>query len=349
MRPRNKEYRHLPPRMYQRTRKRKNGTTWTSFYYRDATGKDVPLGKDLDKARLKWAELEAKDKPGDLTMMKGIFDRYERDVIPKKGERTQKDNLAELKQLRPMFDGAPIDSITPANIAGYRDARTAKVRANREIALLSHVFNLAREWGLTERENPCQGIRKNKETPRDYYANAVVWDAVYGMAEPELKEAMDLAYLTGQRPADVISMRSDDIEGDYFMVTQGKTNLKLRILMHTEAGENSLGKLVREITERNAHHPSKYLLISKHGKRMTKGMLRLRWDKAREKAQQKAIDQGDPMLAAKIGGFQFRDIRPKAASEIVDIGDASLLLGHSKQEITKRVYRRIGATAKPSK
>lgn len=77
-------------------------------------------------------------------------------------------------------------------------------------------------------------------------------------------------------------------------------------------------------------------------------MLRLRWDKAREKAQQKAIDQGDPMLAAKIGGFQFRDIRPKAASEIVDIGDASLLLGHSNQEITKRVYRRLGATAKPS-
>lgn len=57
----------------------------------------------------------------------------------------------------------------------------------------------------------------------------------------------------------------------------------------------------------------------------------------------------DHMLAAKIGGFQFRDIRPKAASEIVDIRDASLLLGHTKQEITKRVYRRVGVTAKPSK
>ncbi|MBJ2230136.1 tyrosine-type recombinase/integrase [Pseudomonas simiae] len=349
MRPRNTEYRHLPPRMYQRTRKRKNGTTWTAFYYRDATGKDIPLGKDLDKARLKWAELEAKDKPGDLTIMKGIFDRYVRDVIPKKGARTQTDNLAELKQLRPTFDSAPIDSITPSNIAGYRDARTAKVRANRKIALLSHVFNMAREWGLTERENTCQGVKKNKETPRDYYANAVVWDAVYGMAEPELKEAMDLGYLTGQRPADVIIMRSDDTEGDYFLVTQGKTGQKLRILMRTESGENSLGKLVREITERNVGHPSKYLLINRHGKRMTKGMLRLRWDKAREKARLNAIDQGDPLLAAKIAGFQFRDIRPKAASEILDIGDASLLLGHSKQEITKRVYRRIGATAKPSK
>ncbi|MGY2176692.1 integrase [Pseudomonas azotoformans] len=256
------------------------GKVWVGYYYRDSTGKEIPLGGDLSKARLKWAELESKEKPADLTMMKGIFDRYVRDVIPKKGERTQKDNLAELKQLRPMFDGAPIDSITPASIAGYRDARTAKVRANREIALLSHVFNMAREWGLTERKNPCQGIRKNKETPRDYYANAAVWDAVYGMAEPELKEAMDLGYLTGQRPADVIVMRRD---------------------------------------------------------------------KAREKACAKAIEEGDPLLAAKIGGFQFRDIRPKAASEIIDIGDASLLLGHSKQEITKRVYRRIGATAKPSK
>jgi len=335
--------------MVRRKRPRKNGKVWVGYYYKDSTGKEIPLGGDLSKARLKWAELEAKEKPADLTTMKGIFDRYARDVIPKKGERTQKDNLAELKQLRPTFDGAPIDSITPANIAGYRDARTAKVRANREIALLSHVFNMAREWGLTERENPCQGVRKNKEVPRDYYANAVVWDAVYGMAGPELKEAMDLAYLTGQRPADVIIMRSDDTEGDYFLVTQGKTGQKLRILMRTESGENSLGKLVREITERNAHHPSKYLLINQYGKRMTKGMLRLRWDKAREKAQQKALDQGDPMLAAKIGGFQFRDIRPKAASEILDIGDASLLLGHSKQEITKRVYRRIGATAKPSK
>lgn len=42
-------------------------------------------------------------------------------------------------------------------------------------------------------------------------------------------------------------------------------------------------------------------------------------------------------------------IRPKAASEIKDIEDASLLLGHTKGDITERVYRRVGAIAKPSK
>lgn len=74
--------------------------------------KAIPLGKDLDKARLKWAELEAKEIPLDLRTMKGIFDRYIRDIVPKKAPRTQSDNLSEIKQLRPLFDNAPIDSIT---------------------------------------------------------------------------------------------------------------------------------------------------------------------------------------------------------------------------------------------
>ncbi|WP_223431553.1 tyrosine-type recombinase/integrase [Pseudomonas sp. GL-B-26] len=349
MRPRKTEYHHLPPRMYQRSRKRKNGAVWTAYYYRDLLGNDIPLGKELDKARIKWAELEAKEKPLDLRTMKGIFDRYIRDIIPKKAARTQKDNLAEIKQLRPMFDSAPIDSITPATIAGYRDARSAKVRANRELATLSHIFNIAREWGLTAKENPCQGVRKNKETPRDYYANDVVWDAVYKKAAQELKDAMDLAYLTGQRPADVLVMRKDDAVEGYLGVQQNKTNKKLRIQMTTGGEANSLGRLIAEISERNSRHVSSYLIVSRHGKRMTATMLRKRWDAARERAKMEAIEAGDELLAGRIGDFQFRDIRPKAASEITDVGEASLLLGHTKGDITERVYRRVGAIARPTK
>lgn len=66
-------------------------------------------------------------------------------------------------------------------------------------------------------------------------------------------------------------------------------------------------------------------------------------------ARLKAIDQGNPLLAAKIAGVQFRDIRHEAPPEILDIGDASPLLGHGEHEIAQRVYRRVGATAKPSK
>ncbi|MFJ2683232.1 hypothetical protein ACIOYV_05760 [Pseudomonas sp. NPDC087342] len=70
------ETRNLPSRMYQWTRPRKSGKDWIACYYLDPIGKAIPLGKDLDLAGIKWAELETKDKSLDLLTMKGIFDRY---------------------------------------------------------------------------------------------------------------------------------------------------------------------------------------------------------------------------------------------------------------------------------
>ena len=49
---------------------------------------------------------------------------------------TQDNYRKGLRQIRKAFTGAPIDALTPQVIAQYRDARKAKVRANREIALL---------------------------------------------------------------------------------------------------------------------------------------------------------------------------------------------------------------------
>lgn len=203
--------------------------------------------------------------------------------------------------------------------------------------------------GLTTQQNPCLGVRKNKEKPRDYYANEAVWRAVYEEAPVELKDAMDLAYLTGQRPAEVLSMRKDDLEGAYLLVSQGKTGKRLRIILEVNGVNNSLGTLLDRIKLSNRDHLSPFFILSASGKRLSWEMLRNRWQEARESARLKAISEKQPELANRIAQFQFRDIRPKAASEITDLGDASLLLGHSKEGITERVYRRIGAIAKPSK
>ena len=48
----------------------RSGSAITTVTQREKT----PLGTDLSKARLKWAELEAKEKPADLTTMMGLFD-----------------------------------------------------------------------------------------------------------------------------------------------------------------------------------------------------------------------------------------------------------------------------------
>ncbi|RMC99929.1 integrase [Aquitalea palustris] len=360
MRPKS-THRDLPPRMLRRVRTMKSGKVWESYFYngRDASGRriEIPLGHDLNEAKRKWAELECQDRPPETGLMRYIFDRYEREILPTKAVSTQRENLGCLGKLRKVFDGAPIDAITPQFIAQYRDKRgaVAPVRANREITLFSHVFNMAREWGYTARENPVKGVRKNKETPRDFYADAAVWDAVYGAACVELRDAMDLNYLTGQRPADVLKMRYSDIRDGALEVkpnkTQKSSGKKLRILLDDpDTGRTMLGQLIDRIRARarDTKLTSMCIVATPAGAALNQWTLRTRFDDARDTAAKAAEKAGDMALAKRIREFQFRDIRPKAASE-TDLAHASKLLGHTDKQITKTVYQRVGETVLPTK
>lgn len=337
----------LPFRMLRRTKRLKNGDVWVGYYYngRDDKGrrKEIPLGSDLNEAKRKWAELECKPAPAETGLMSHVFGRYERDILETKSPRTQKDNRDSLRQLRPFFDSAPIEAVTPQLIAQYRDKRSAKVRANREIALFSHVWNMAREWGYTAKENPVKGVRKNKETPRDFYADDAVWAAVYAEACVELQFAMDLDYLTGQRPADVLKMKFSDIKDGALEVQQNKTKKRLRILLESNGIKTELGKLVDRIRSRKVS--GIYLVVSESGLRLSMSMLQERFADARTKAAGKCADKD---LEDRIRKFQFRDIRPKAASE-TDLTHASKLLGHTDKQITQTVYRRVGEVVNPTR
>ena len=334
--------------MITRVRTLKSGKQWIGYYYdgRDENGKrkEISLGTDLDEARVKWASLERKTVPATTKTVGDLLRRYDRDVIPGKGIKTQKDNRKCLVHLIRAFDSAPMMAITPQIIAQYRDARTAPVRANREISLLSHAFNMAREWGIYKLDNPTRGVRRNKEEPRDVYVTDEVWMAVYQEAPADLRLAMDLAYLTGQRPADVRKMRWSEVDDDYLMVAQGKTALKLRIRLHQAGVPTGLGTLISMLDRSRPH-----LITTAEGKQLTEPMLRQRFEPARKRAAATATGNGDKDLAEAIMQFQFRDIRPKAASEIVSLEDASDLLGHTTQGMTKRVYRRVGKVVNPSK
>ncbi len=344
--PKNKE---LPPRMLKRVRRLKSGELWVGYYYngRDEAGKrkEIPLGTDLDEARIEWAKLERRAVPGVVRTVGDLLRRYERDIVPTKGQKTQRDNQKVIVQLLKAFDGAPLEGVTPQVIAQYRDARTAPVRANREIALLSHAYNMAREWGFTSKENPCRGVARNKEAPRDVYVTDEVWNAVYDLASADLQVAMDLAYLTGQRPADVRKMRWSEVSDDYLLVGQGKTSMKLRIRLNREDGSpTALGTLLSSL-----QRSGPTIVVSADGKPISEMMLRLRFEPARKAAAARALEAKDKDLAEAIMQFQFRDIRPKAASDIDSLADASDLLGHTTQDMTQRVYRRIGKVVNPVK
>jgi integrase len=349
--------RDLPPRMLRRTKKLKSGKLWVGYYYNgiDEAGarREFPLGTDILEAKKKWAEFECTPVPKDSKLLRHIFDRYQREIIPAKAPRTQKDNLEILTQLRPVFGDVAIDDVTPQHIAMYRDRRTAKIRANREITLLSHVYNLAREWGYTTKDNPARGVRKNPESPRDFYIDDQVWRAVYECAPEELQDALDLAYLTGQRPADVLKMSHHDVKDDSLFVQQEKTKKRLRVLIrHADGTPTQLAEVLERIRARPRKIKNLSLIATPAGKALNKGTLRTRFEAARERAIENAKSIGTEemlALAERVAQFQFRDIRPKAASDMGDLAAASKLLGHTEQQITKKVYIRVGEVVRPTK
>lgn len=338
---------NLPPRM--RARAKAGGVTW---YYYDAGGKprrEIPLGNDYASAVRKWAELEGDKTSGQLITFKHVADRYLREVIPTKAARTQRDNITELDWLLQFFNNppAPLESIKPEHIRQYMDWRgkTAKIRANREKALFSHIWNMARAWGITALPNPCAGIKGFSESGRDIYIEDNVLAAVWDAADIALRDAIDLAYLTGQRPADVLGMSATDIKDGMLLVQQNKTDKKLRIEITGE-----LATLLKRIEERKKSYKvhTLSLICTETGRPMGREALRSRFEKARA-----AAAKSNPTLADAIMAFQFRDLRAKAGTDKADSGgmrEAQMQLGHGSMKMTEHYVRgRLGEKVSPTK
>lgn len=340
---------NLPPRMRARARGNK------VHYYYDAGGKprrEIPLGSDYALAVKKWTDLQVDNPmPETLLTFRKVAERYVREVLPGKAPRTQADNMVELGFLYQFFDNPPamLDSIRPIHIRQYMDWRgktvnskgqTAKVRANREKALFSHIWNMARDWGYTDLPNPCAGIKGYTEKGRkDIYIEETMFAAVHTAASQPLRDAMDLAYLTGQRPADVLKITETDIRDKVLYVTQSKTQTKLRMGVTGE-----LSTLIERIMARKAGHKirSLALIVDEDGQRLSHSTLRAHFDRARAAA---GVDKAV---------FQFRDLRAKAATDKAestgDIRQAQKQLGHTTVGMTEHYTRqRLGEKVSPTK
>ncbi|MCV2423369.1 tyrosine-type recombinase/integrase [Paucibacter sp. DJ4R-1] len=345
-------------------------------YYLDTGAKprkEIPLGSDYVLAVKKWAELTHKATP---QAAEGTFafvaEHYWRDVIPTKAPRTRQDNEDERAWLMRFFNDppAPLDCIEPTHIRKYMDwrvretrkaaeARNAErvkagkppaaispqlghVRANREKALFSHIWNYARNQGFTKLPNPCLGIKGFKEAGRDVYVSDTMLAQVMTAADKPTQFALRLAQITGQRPADVLSMSETDLAGGMLHIRQGKTRAKLRIVI-----EGELKALLDEIaaykTEVSQAHPSRVrslaLLINERGQKLSRDTFRSRFDTAREKAG------ADKAL------FQFRDLRAKTATDTDDAGGtraAQAILGHTTETMTADYIRhKVGKKVRP--
>lgn len=325
-------HKNLPPRLHL-----KRGR----YYY----GRNQEfVGDNLADAMLAYGEREAARAGRRPYTFGDLAGQYAAAVIPTKAPRTREDNMDELAMLLAVFRDAPLSAIEPHHVSGYRDNRFARprkgrqeaprratTRANREIALLSAIWNWARDTGRTNLSNPCEGVRRNREEGRDRYVTDEELATVWEVADEPLRDALDLYHLTGQRVGDVLEMSLTDVRDGCLCLRQRKTGKPLRLEL---AGDLALVlERIRGRTFPAAAVVSVALVRDERGQRMTYDALQDRFQAAR--------------TAAGVH-FQLRDLRAKAATDLGDLALAQRLLGHTTRAMTEHYTKdRIGERVQP--
>jgi integrase len=181
-------------------------------------GEWEPLGTDVDKANDKAKVYnDPERRQGTLGHFIDLYiaDAEAGRLLKKKASRTIDDYKEQAEYLKAGLGKlTPLQLVTqPSLIADYRDDRTAKVRGNRELSLLSALFTWIIEKGKCAgvTVNPLAEIQRNPESPKDRYVEDAEYKAVYGIAQRSVCMAMELVYHTLQRPARVLAIAPTQI------------------------------------------------------------------------------------------------------------------------------------------
>jgi hypothetical protein len=329
------------PRLRHHSRKRKSGRVVTYYFYdmRPEGKPDVPLGTDFDEVLKKWDELHNR-APRIAGTLEEAFTAWETDKeggLPSYSNTETKRGYAKnLRQLRPVFGEATWDQIDLPALKAYLRARTAKTQGNREMSLLSIIWNWARLEGLTQRPWPAAGMErsrwKNEEQAREFEVTPELFAAVYEQGDQVLRDCMDISSATGMRLTDARQVLLP--AGDVLRLKANKTGKKADF-------DLSLSSVLPDLLARRRAVKASHLMLlsTPDGRPVSQRMLRDRWDEAREAAAKKADEAGDTALAAGIRAMYLRDMRKMASDLAGTDEEAAALLQHGSVSVTRKHYR----------
>lgn len=315
-RPRTKD-KHLPPRVYI-----KHGAYWLVTL----ENKWIRLGTTFAEAMGEWTRLASTNTR--LTTMGQLFDRYLLEVSPLRAKATHKGNQFAIAQLRTVFNNAPPDEVTPVHIYGYLDRRgkVAKRGANIERGVLSHVFTKAIEWGIVT-DNPCKHVKRLKQKKRNRYVTDEEYNAVRQFSPGLIACAMEMAYLTGLRKADVLGLRLSDLTSEGISVTPRKTENSTEVRLIIEWSP-ALKECVASVKALPRGIRGLYLFCTRRGAPYSTDGFDSIWQRMIRRAFKEGIIQER---------FRFHDLRRKAATDAEKLHGreyARKLLAHATQSMT---------------
>lgn len=168
-------------------------------------------------------------------------ERYLREhAAVRKTPRSYKEDERMLRtKLLPRFGGRKLIEITRADVASlHQEMSDRPYYANRNLALLSKMMNLAEEWGVKpDGTNPCRHVRKYREEKRERFLSTVeiarLWIALEsderdGRESPAACNAVRLLLLTGCRMSEVLTLKWDYVGSGFLALPHTKTGAQRR-------------------------------------------------------------------------------------------------------------------------
>ncbi len=289
-RPRKKN-KHLLPRLQM-----KAGRYYYTPYI-DGKVQWKPLGGDYGKALTEWAKLEATELQS-VTLFDDLAREFQLTKVPKWKESTRKLFPFWLANLQKVFGGVEIAEIQASHVYGYVDKRRLEGKENaglRERSVLGSMLEFARERGWLA-INPARGTTIARAPKRSRLLSDAEYAAIYKAANPEVKAAMRLAYVTGIRIGDILALSRSNIETLGLAVTQAKTGTKALYKWTPE-----LRAAVAQAKGLRKLFNAKTLICRRDGKPYTYYGFRAMWDRACKKAG--------------VEDANFHDIKGMAATE----------------------------------
>jgi integrase len=255
--------------------------------------------------------------------------------IHKKASSLANDERLLQKRILPALGRRKLSEVSREDVAGlHEELRSTPYEANRLLALLSKMFNLAEEWGFRpEGSNPCRRIRKFVERKRQRFLGpdelarlgaVIVEEERHRTHAPSVFAAIRLLLFTGCRLSEILTLRWAEVDLDHSCLRLADSKTGEKVVFLNSAARQVLSSLKRE-------QDNPYVIP---GARSGSHLVNLEkpWRRLREKAG--------------LADVRLHDLRHSFASAGA-VNGLSLpllgaLLGHTQPSTTNR-YAHLGA------
>lgn len=204
-------------------------------------------------------------------------------------------------------------TIKPPMIRKYMDRRgvTSTYRANRELSWLMVVFGFGFERGMVP-SNPVIGVKKFAEQRHRHYVTPEAYQLALNAATPPIRVAMELAYCTGLRQADVLSLTWQQVKPEGILVRQSKTGRE--VLKEITPRVQAALDLAKALPRPDGIE-CWYVVHTRAGRRYTRTGFNSSWQRLK-------------------AGFTFHDLRRAGATDMTD-AERQSFTGHASQRMAE--------------